>query len=290
MELTENAGSIIITGLTDFEPAHIFECGQCFRWDQEPDGSYTGIAKNRAVNIEKRNGNIIINNTSLGEFNEIWQDYFDLDFDYSALKQQLSTDEVLSRAIKSGEGIRILNQDLWECIISFIISANNNIPRIKGIIKNLCAQFGQRMNIDGKIMYTFPDVSELKGVKVEELEPLKCGYRDKYIVDAVAKVNSGEVDLKIVANGLYDEAKRELLKIKGIGSKVADCILLFGAGKRNAFPVDIWIKRVMETLYEKELGKRDISEFAKERFGNYGGFAQQYLFYYMRESVGRLKK
>ena len=283
MRISENAGSVTVEGVEDFELKHIFDCGQCFRWDMSSDGSYTGIAEGRAVRISKSGNCVTITNTTKEDFESFWKRYLDMDFDYANLKRNLSNDKVLADAIRSGEGIRILNQDLWECIISFIISANNNIPRIKAIIKTFCELFGEEVLIGGVKLYTFPSFKRLSGINADDLKPLRAGYRDKFIVDAIEKVNSREVDLELIKAAPYEEAKKELLKIKGVGNKVADCILLFGAGKKSAFPVDVWIKRVMETLYKDEMGSKDIREFAKEKFGEYGGYAQQYLFYHMRE-------
>lgn len=283
MIIEEISDGIKVCGVTDFELVHIFECGQCFRWEMQEDGSYVGIADGKVIVITKENDTVIIKNTSKNDFEAFWKNYFDFDFDYGKLKKQLSSDVVLKTAIKSGEGIRILNQDLWECIISFIISANNNIPRIKGIIKTFCEIFGKKAEFSEYVLYSFPTPAELSQITLESLKPLRAGYRDKYLIDAIKKVSSGEVDLDFVKKAPYDEAKKELMKIKGVGNKVADCILLFGAGKKNAFPVDVWIKRVMETLYKDEMKDTDIHTFAKERFGEYGGYAQQYLFYHMRE-------
>ena len=282
MMIEELSDGILVSGVKDFELTHIFECGQCFRWDVESDGSYTGIAGGKAVNISKSEDKIVIKNTNKNDFESFWSSYFDLEFDYGTLKTEFSKDKVLSEAIKSGEGIRILNQDLWECILSFIISANNNIPRIKGIIKKFCELFGEKIDFPGFELYSFPSAERLNGISAEDLAPLRAGYRDKYLIDAIEKVSSCDVDLKFVKEASYDDAKRELMKIKGVGNKVADCILLFGAGKKNAFPVDVWIKRVMETFYSDEIKDREIADFAKERFGEYGGIAQQYLFYHMR--------
>lgn len=283
MKITENEHTLILEGVSDFELKDIFECGQCFRWDRTDNGSYVGIAQGRAIRISKNDDRVTIENTTKEEFESFWRNYLDLDFDYEALKKTLSKDVVLKEAIKSGEGIRILNQDLWECVLSFIISANNNIPRIKGIIKIFCEIFGDEIFLGEDKFYTFPSAEKLSGIKAEDLKPLRAGYRDKYIIDAIEKVNTQEVDLEFVKKAPYEDAKKEIMKIKGVGNKVADCILLFGAGKKNAFPVDVWIKRVMETLYKDEMKDMDISQFAKERFGNFGGYAQQYLFYHMRE-------
>lgn len=289
MIVKTNGNDLIISDVKDFNITHIFECGQCFRWDKEVDGSFTGVALGKALNISFKENEVLMKNTLQEDFELLWKNYFDFDTDYSQIKTVLSSDETVKKAISYGNGIRILNQDLWECIISFIISANNNIPRIKGIVKRFCENFGKKITYLGSEFYTFPSPDELSGITVSDLAPLRAGFRDKYIVDAVNKVNSGEVCLKTVINSDINTARNELLKIKGVGRKVADCVLLFGAGKRASFPVDVWVKRVMAELYAEEIKDGDIFAFAENKFGENAGIAQQYLFYYMREK-GEEKK
>jgi len=183
-----------------------------------------------------------------------------------------------------GSGIRILNQELFECIISFIISANNNIPRIKGIIESLCKTYGEEIKYCGNTYYTFPDIERLKHLKKDDLAFLRAGYRDSYLLDAFNKISLNEVDLKKIETGNTQEAKEELIKIKGIGNKVSDCILLFGNKRREMFPVDVWVKRSIKELYYDELKEHSIQDFARIKFGDFAGYAQQYLFYYMREN------
>ncbi len=268
----------------DFTPQHIFECGQCFRFKKEQDESYTIVAKNRVINVSKQGKNIILKNTTDNDLSDIWFDYFDLGTDYAKIKNTLSSDEHLKKSIKYGNGIRILNQDLWECIISFIISANNNIPRIQGIIKRLCERYGTKISAFDSTYYSFPDFGRLKEVSKEELSFLRAGYRDSYLIDAILKVSEGIVNLENIKTMPTKDAKCELLKIKGIGDKVADCILLFGNSRCETFPVDVWVKRSVSTLYKDEIKDLTISDFANKKFGNLAGYAQQYLFYYMREN------
>lgn len=270
---------------TDFTPKHIFECGQCFRFAKELDESYTIVAKNKVINVSKSGENVILKNTTDEELTDIWYDYFDLGTDYGKIKKTLSVDKHLKNSTAFGSGIRILNQDLWECIISFIISANNNIPRIQGIVNRLCERYGDKVIYNNNTYFTFPDVEKLKNVKKEDLSFLRAGYRDSYLTDAILKVSEGEVVLDNFKNLSTEEAKEELLKIKGIGNKVADCILLFGNGRRETFPVDVWVKRSMGALYRDEIGDLSIYDFAKTKFSDLAGYAQQYLFYYMRENA-----
>ena len=280
MKIEERENSVFLEGVKDFEPVHIFDCGQCFRWDVSEDGSYTGVAGGKAVNISKNGDCVTIKNTTKAEFEEFWSKYLDLDFDYGELKKTLSEDEVLAQAIKSGEGIRILNQDLWECIISFIISANNNIPRIKKIIENLCKNFGNQISCGNDVFYEFPDADTISKLSVEQLDVIKSGFRAKYIIDAAQKVSSGEIDLNSIYNMNTNDAREYLKQIKGVGNKVADCILLFAYQKYDVFPKDVWIKKVLFELYGVEESQFD--EFVINHFGDLAGFAQQYLFYYMR--------
>ena len=267
----------------DFIPKHIFECGQCFRFLKERDESYTISAKNRVINVSNRDGKIILKNTNDDDVADIWFDYFDLGTDYTKIKTTLSIDDYMKESVIFGNGIRILNQDIWECIISFIISANNNIPRIQGIVERLCSRFGDKVKAFGNTYYTFPTAERLKNVEKTDLGFFRAGYRDEYLIDAIYKVASNEINVDKLENLNAQDAKKELLKIKGIGNKVADCILLFGNKRRETFPVDVWVKRSMNTLYSEEIKDSDIHEFAASKFGNLAGYAQQYLFYYMRE-------
>ncbi len=268
----------------DFVPKHIFECGQCFRFKKERDESYTVVAKGKVINVSSDSGNIILKNTTDEEVADIWFDYFDLGTDYTAIKKILSSDKYLKESLNYGNGIRILNQDLWECILSFIISANNNIPRIQGIVEKLCERYGDKISAFDNTYYAFPDADRLKSVTKEDLAFLRAGYRDSYLLDAIKKVTNGEIDLDKLSDLPTQQAKTELLKVKGIGNKVADCILLFGNKRSETFPVDVWVKRSVGTIYADEIGDKSISDFATFKFKNYAGYAQQYLFYYMREN------
>lgn len=279
--------NIIITGQTDFELSHIFDCGQCFRFNSQPDGSYIGTAYGKTVRISKSDDRIILHNTSLDDFNNVWYNYLDLGRDYSEIKAQLisGNDEIMSQAVMFGSGIRILNQELWETVISFIISASNNIPRIKKIIELLCSSFGDAHIYEGQVFYSFPSPEKIASLSLDELSVIRAGFRDKYILDCAKKVVSGEIDLDAVNSMSTPDAKKALMSIWGIGNKVSDCILLFGMHRCDSFPVDVWIKRVMEYCYfnNTEQSIKTISAFADERFGSLGGMAQQYLFFYGRE-------
>ena len=275
-----------------FELKDIFECGQCFRWNEQDDGSYTGVTQNSIINVKKEKGNIIFTGKSDGDIKEIIEYYFDLNTDYEEIKQKLSNiDEYLKTSVEYGKGIRILNQDLWETIISFIISANNNIPRIKGIIERLSQKYGKEIEWNGEKYYIFPTAEQLKDVTVEEYRKLGLGFRDIRLYETTKMILNKEVDLeKLRKNPNTQEVREELLKLSGVGPKVADCILLFSDLKRfDVFPIDVWVRRVMNDLYIKEddeakVSKTKIEKIADEKFGNLKGLAQQYLFYWRREN------
>ena len=274
-----------INNLKNFELDHIFECGQCFRWKKQDDGSYIGIIKQGVIKIEKNNDCAQICAELLGDEESICKEYFDLETDYSNIQTILcENDENMKKAVEYGQGIRILNQDMWEMLISFIISAANNIPRISKTIENLSKKYGQKVEFDGEIFYLFPSPEELSKASIEDLRKLNLGFRDKYVHAATQKVVSGEIDLNNIMKMSLREAKKELMKIPGVGAKVADCILLFSMKKKEAFPVDTWIKKVMNELYLDSTNITKINEYATQKFGMYAGIAQQYLFYYKREN------
>lgn len=279
-----------IYGVKNFDLTHTFMCGQCFRWFENGDGSYTGIAHGRVVNMLFEKEVLTINNTTVDDVNNIWIKYLDLERDYDAVKQRYSSDLYVSKAMEFGFGIHILNQDIFECLISFIISTQNQIPRIKKIVSELSRLYGTKLSLDGQDYFSFPTAQQLKDVTEADLASLKAGYRAGYIVDAVSKVLNGDINLESIKTMPYSEAKKELMKIKGVGPKVADCILLFSAEKSEAFPVDVWVQRTMRTLYMDERAtNKEIEKKAAELFGEYAGFAQQYLFYYARGTGGITK-
>lgn len=244
------------------------DCGQAFRWEAVSSDyyrTYKGFFKNIPLTIsetERDSGRFILHGVSEDDFLNIWFDYFDLGTDYGELKRRFFEDETLSKACRYAKGVRLLKQDGEECLISFILSQNNNIPRIKGIIGRLCEMYGG-----------FPDFEMMKGVTADDLATLRAGFRAKYIEDCVRRVTSGEVSLEDIAKMPTEEAKKVLMTVKGIGPKVAMCVLLFGFYKTDAYPVDVWIKRVNERFYPNGLPKcvRGVE-----------GIAQQYLFHYIR--------
>ena len=281
----------VITDVDSFELRDIFECGQCFRWNAKDDGSYTGVIKNGVINVKKINNDVIFEGICNGNIADICRDYFDLNRDYNKIKTILSNvDEYLKESIEYGAGIRILNQDLWEMIISFIISANNNIPRIKGIIEKMSQKYGNKIVWKGKDYYIFPTIKQLSSASKDDLSALGMGFRDTYIFNTTNTIASGDINLEELYNEKDTSKVREkLLTLSGVGPKVADCILLFSTLKRfDVFPIDVWVRRVMNDLYiknedETKVSKKEIEKLAKEKYGDLEGIAQQYLFYWRRE-------
>ncbi len=285
MNISESNNNIIISDAADFDLVKTFECGQCFRWNKIDDTVYTGVAGSHALTISQNGDTICLHDISREDFFGFWYEYFDLERNYSEIISSLSADPVLRAATAYGQGIRILKQDLWETIISFIISASNNIPRIKKIVENLCTCFGTEIIYRGRSYYTFPTPEQLKSVDPDALSYIRAGFRDKYILDASKQVSSGQLNLDELYSLDNENAKKALMSIYGVGNKVADCVMLFGLQRYDAFPVDVWIKRVMEHFYfEGKQQIKDVQGFAHEKFGELCGFAQQYLFYYAREN------
>jgi len=282
----------ILKNIKTFELKDIFDCGQCFRWNKEDDGSYTGVFGNNVINVSKDKENVIFKGICEKDIESTCKYYFDLERDYEKIKKDLSEiDEYMKESIEYGKGIRILNQDLWETIISFIISANNNIPRIKGIIERISKKYGRKIEYNGKTYYTFPTVEELSKASVEDLRSLGLGFRDARVYETTHAILDGKVNLdELQKEKDFNKVRDTLLTLSGVGPKVADCILLFSTLKRwEAFPIDVWVRRVMNELYikhedETKVNKKLIEKIAYEKFGTLAGLAQQYLFYWKREA------
>lgn len=286
VEVIYERDEVTVKNAKDFEPKHIFECGQSFRWNREEDGSYTGIAFGKILNVKRELEDVVFKNTSLKDFNEIWRHYFDLDRDYSEIKRKVSVDETMEKSVEFGHGIRILRQDSWEILISFIISARNSIPNIKRTIEKISRAFGEYVgSYNGKDYYSFPTAEKLAVLEESDIRQYGTSFRTKYIIESAKKVvKSGSIESFKKLSTL--EAKEELIEFPGVGPKVSDCILLFGLSKYDVFPVDVWVQRVMDEYYlfgkYKNLNK--VREYGMELFGEYAGFGQQYLFYYAREN------
>lgn len=285
IDIKETSGGLVLKH-ESFNPTHIFECGQCFNFNIEEDGSYTAVHLGKIINVLQKEDHVLIRNVSLEEFYEIFYDYFDLGTDYSAIREKLSENEILKTASDYGYGIRILNQEMFETVISFIISANNGITRIKNSIKIISERYGDYIGeYMGRKYYAFPRPEVLAKVDPLELrEFARVGFRDVRIVEASKMVADGYLDFDIDQTLSTEDLKEKLMQMPGIGPKVADCILLFTYHRRETFPVDVWIKRVMETLFiGHEVPKKLVDDYAREYFGKLAGYAQQYLFYYGRE-------
>ena len=282
----------IIKNCNTFDLKDIFECGQCFRWNKQIDNSYTGVVGNNVLNIKKIDNDIYIKSVGKDEIKQLVENYFDLNRNYEEIKYKLSRiDENMEKSILYGKGIRILNQDLWEMIISYIISANNNIPRIKGIIEKLSKKYGNEIIFEEQSYYTFPTVEQLSKASVQDFRKLGLGFRDIRVYETTKIIKNKEIDLEnLKKEENFEIIRNELLKLPGVGPKVADCILLFSTLKRwEAFPIDVWVRRVMNELYiknpdETKVKKQEIEKIAHEKFGNLAGIAQQYLFYWKRDA------
>lgn len=276
MKLTEKDGNVILTQVECLDIPLCLDCGQAFRFSERADGGFHGVVQGEILDVEKFDDGYIFEHTNIDKFKKIWKPYFDIDRDYAKICGAFD-DENLKKATKEFYGIRILRQEPWEALCSFIISQNNNIPRIKGIVERLCENFGEKINDSD---FTFPSYEVLAGMNVEDLSPLRAGFRAKYILDAAQKVASGEVKLYELYEMPMDKAREELMKIKGVGAKVAECTLLYGLGRVEAFPIDVWVKRIMSEMYPNGL---------PECTKGVEGIAQQYLFHWRRKSKEFLK-
>lgn len=285
MKYIEQNNKIIMSEFESFNIMEILECGQCFRFEKKGELFYTIVAYKRVLNIQQFEDRVEFYPCNKEDFEKIWINYFDLNTNYDEIKKELEKDDIVKKAIKYADGIRILNQEPWECLISFIISQNNRIPMIKQVIKNISEKYGEK---DGE-NFLFPNLEQLRKATPEELRECKTGFRDKYILDAIEKIYQNKVDFSKYNQYTTEQAKENLLLIKGVGTKVADCVLLFSLNKKDVFPTDVWVKRVMEYFYfnEKDTSIKEIHKFAEEKWGKLAGYAQQYLFYYARsEKIG----
>jgi len=250
-----------------------FECGQCFRWTRDSSGVYSGIAYGVPARLRCDGENVYI--SSPGSI-EMWREYFDLERDYRAIADSFNAGDYLDRCIDFGFGIRILRQEPWEALCSFIISQCNNISRIKSIVSRLCAELGESVEFDGELFYKFPTAERLAGLTAEDLAFLRSGYRAPYIIGAAKSLASGETKMESLIEAPWQTAKAELKKLSGIGDKVANCVVLFGLYHMEAFPIDVWIKRALKEHFAPG--------FDPQSLGEYAGIAQQYIFYYARST------
>jgi len=261
---------LIFDNIRDLSLKETLDCGQCFRWKEQPDGGFFGVVRGRAVTVYSDGDRLLIDGASEDD-RALWADYFDLQLDYAAVKEQLAAiHPEMAQAARFAPGIRILRQEPFEALISFIISQNNNIKRITGIVDRLCGCFGEEI-ADG--VYAFPTAGRLAALEADDLAPIRAGFRHRYIIDAARKVADGTVDLELIRGLPYDEARQQLMQITGVGVKVADCVLLYGLHRLESFPLDVWMKRAMARLFDG---------LDPGAFGDYAGIAQQYIFHYSR--------
>lgn len=277
--------------LDSFNLEHIFECGQCFRWEKINEYSYIGIIDDTVLKVKIDNDKLVISGvTDKKDIQNYLIEYFDLNRDYSNIKSKLSLiDKYMKESIDYGYGIRILNQNIWECIISYIISANNNIPRIKKIINNLSTRFGKKVTFEGNNYYLFPTIDQLATASVEDFRAAGAGFRDIRLYTTTQAIYNKDFDLsKLIQINDTNEIEKILLELDGVGPKVANCIMLFSLKRFDVFPVDVWVRRVMNELYihakdENKINSKEIVKLAHDKFGDLSGIAQQYLFYWRRD-------
>ncbi len=287
MNIYSENNNIIIDELNDFDIEEVLECGQCFHFTKLGDKRYEIIYFGKYLRIFQEPDKLILYNTTKKEFEGLWRKYFDLDTDYAHIKSRiLNLDIRLKEAVYEKPGIRILKQDFFETLISFIISQNKQIPHIKQIVHTISERFGDAIILeDGRRVYAFPTVEQLSVVTEEQLRECKVGFRAPYIKCAVDMVASGEISKEKLLSMSVKEAREKLMTIKGVGEKVANCVLLFGLGFTDTFPVDVWMKRIMEYMYfDEPQDKKTIEAFAMGKYGDLAGYAQQYLFFYGREN------
>lgn len=288
MKYEAKNNEIILYNADSFDVREILECGQCFRFTKIENFKYRIIAKQRVLYIEQIDKDIKFYPCNESDFENIWIKYFDLGKDYSDIKNILSHDKTLKKAITYAPGIRILNQEAWECLISFIISQNNRIPMIKQAVENISKKYGNCISDD---FYSFPTLEQLSNAKEEDLKSCKTGFRAKYILNACEMVNSNKVTLDKFDDMTTEQIRENLMTIKGVGPKISDCVLLFSQCRSEVFPTDVWIKRVMQHFYlKKEVSIEEIHQYAYEKFGSFAGIAQQYLFNYARQEKINFKE
>ena len=298
---------VLIEKVKNFKLKHIFECGQIFRFEEISEGNFIVIAFGKLIELKEESNNILIYNSTEEEVRNIWLKYFDLDRDYSKIKEELSKDNLLRESIEFGYGVRVLNQDPFEMLLSFIISARNNIPSIKKTVNKISTMWGQKIDYKGNIYYAFPSIYEIKDATLEEIQETGASFRSKYIIDTIQNVYNStkerenlkgnednpylKYNLDYIKSLNDDECHDALQEFKGVGAKVADCIMLFSMEKTSAFPVDVWVKRAMIHFYGAEDSSLNkIRIFARNKFGKLAGFAQQYFFYYARENKIKIEE
>lgn len=285
------ADGVFVPAIPDFSLAETLECGQCFRAAQIRPNQYFLIAHGRLLTITQEDASFFFAPCTVSEFETLWMDYFDLARDYGKIKRRLSREDVVLReATAFAGGIRILKQDFFECLLSFIISQNSSIAKIRQVVQLLSQRYGEYLGdveaVGGLVpCHSFPSLDKLAPLSIQDYRACKAGFRDKYLYDAVQRLRLGE--LADLADGALEtpDLRRALMQIKGVGQKVADCVLLFSLMRYETFPTDVWVKRIMQYFYfgGKDTPIGQIHHLAEAKYGEYAGFAQQYLFHYARK-------
>lgn len=271
-----------------FNLKYTLECGQCFRWNKIDENTYIGVVKDRVLKVRQEGNKIFIKSDKEENLEKVVRYYFDLDRDYEKLEKKIVLiDDNIAKAVKNTSGLRNLNQDFFEMLISYIISANNNIPRISKSVNEISKRYGKEIEFEGQRYYLFPTPDELRDVTIDEFRECGVGFRDKYIYKTVEKINNKEIDLEQMQKLDTEKLKVALLSLMGVGPKVADCILLFSCARQEVFPIDVWVQRIMRRLYynNEEVSKNEILRYARENFGENAGIIQQHLFYNVRENM-----
>lgn len=272
MQLIIEKTALRLCSVAELDIEKTFECGQCFRWNMDASGVYTGVHLGRAARVWREDGQVLIDAPERDR--ELWRDYFDLELDYDSAAEDFHGIDYMEKCIEFGRGIRILKQDRWEALCSFIISQCNNIPRIKKIVETLCRCFGDEINYMGETYYAFPSAERIALLSEPELAPLRSGYRAAYILAAARDVHSGTINFEELGGLSHPEALKAVRQMRGVGEKVANCFILFGLHKMEAFPIDVWMKRALKEHFPEK--------FDPAVFGDYAGLAQQYIFYHAR--------
>ena len=270
-----------------FNLKYTLECGQCFRWKNNND-YYVGVIKDRVIKIRQDRDYIYVRSNEQKDLEKVVKEYFELEKDYSSIEKRIaSLDDYVKKALKNTSGMRHLKQDFFETIISYIISANNNIPRISKSVNEISKRYGKKIEFDDEEYYLFPTPEQLRDVTIDDYRACGVGFRDKYIYNTVKRINNKEIDLVKMQDMDTPSLRKELLSLMGIGPKVADCILLFSCGRQEVFPIDVWVERVMKKLYfnDENISKKEILKYASDNFGNDAGIVQQHLFYNIRENM-----
>lgn len=267
----------VISGLADFDLDDILDCGQCFRWEKLETGAWRGLVRGCCRTVKQEKDTLVFCDVGMDEFNAIWYDYFDFGRDYGKVREILSKDDTMRRALEFTPGMRVLRQEPWEALCSFILSQNNNIKRIRGLVARLCENFGEP--VPGG--FAFPSPECIASLSEDELLPVRCGFRAGYVLDAARKVSSGAVDFSAIDKLPLQEAGLELQKIRGVGPKVAACALLYGFDRVESVPVDVWIDRALKEFYPDGM---------PAQIAGIAGIGQQYLFHYIRNRDAAVKK